>query len=481
MNSGWPTQRLSEPCRSTRPTTAASKPIPVWKQKYRPLTEPSPTRRTLSRFDAVGDERWPPRPGRWAARWCGRTRWSSRPGARRGRCRSRRCRWRPRSACRRHRRRPRRRPPGGGVLGEPGGVAPAVGLDDLVRRAPAPSVWCTTTVLRAVTDEANELTTSRSRKKRHGTVERGSPPLGAKGQIPTEWPAMNVIVCVKQIPDPAAPGALDPSTNTLKREGKLILDESDSYGVEMALQLVDAAGGGEVQPGVDGAQRRGVGPAHGAGHGCGQGRARVRSRPCQGSDALTTAKVLAKAIERVGGADLVIAATESTDGYTGTVPEQIAEVLGLPSVTFAKHVEVDGATVKVQRQTEAGYDEVTCPLPAVVSVTAGVVEPRYPSFKGIMAAKSKPVDTVTAADLGVERRRLGRRRPGDRRRRRRRGARGRRDRRGRRRGLRQDRQPSSRASRSSETRRGRQPWPSTTSGSSPRPPTARPPRAPSSC
>ena len=78
-----------------------------------------------------------------------------------------------------------------------------------------------------------------------------------------------------------------------------------------------------------------------------------------------------------------------------------AEALGLPSVTFAKKVTVDGSTLNVDRQTEAGYDEVTCPLPALVSVTAGVVEPRYPSFKGIMAAKSKPVETVTAADLGV--------------------------------------------------------------------------------
>ena len=121
----------------------------------------------------------------------------------------------------------------------------------------------------------------------------------------------------------------------------------------------------------------------------------------QGSDALTTAKVLAAAVQRLGGADLIIAATESSDGYTGTVPEQMAEVLGLPSVTFAKSVAVDGGTLKVNRQTEAGYDEITCPLPALVSVTAGVVEPRYPSFKGIMAAKNKPVETVTAADLGV--------------------------------------------------------------------------------
>jgi electron transfer flavoprotein beta subunit len=120
-----------------------------------------------------------------------------------------------------------------------------------------------------------------------------------------------------------------------------------------------------------------------------------------GSDALTTAKELAAAVQRLGGADLVLAGTESSDGYTGTVPEQIAELLQLPSVTFAKHVAVDGGTLKVDRQTEEGYDEVTCPLPAVVSVTAGVVEPRYPSFKGIMAAKSKPIDTVTAADLGV--------------------------------------------------------------------------------
>jgi electron transfer flavoprotein beta subunit len=70
-------------------------------------------------------------------------------------------------------------------------------------------------------------------------------------------------------------------------------------------------------------------------------------------------------------------------------------------VTFAKKVEISGGVLKADRQTEDGYDEVECPLPAVISVTAGVVEPRYPSFKGIMAAKSKPIDTVTAADLGV--------------------------------------------------------------------------------
>jgi electron transfer flavoprotein beta subunit len=212
---------------------------------------------------------------------------------------------------------------------------------------------------------------------------------------------MNVIVCVKQIPDPALPGELDPSSNTLKRDGKLILDESDSYGVEMALQLVDAAGGGEVSL-VSMAPNGEVSGLRTA-LAMGAAKAVLVSDPAlAGADALTTAKVLAAATKKLDGADLIIAGTESSDGYTGTVPEQMAEVLGLPSVTFAKTVAIDGGTLKVDRQTEAGYDEVSCSLPAVVSVTAGVVEPRYPSFKGIMAAKSKPVDTVTAADLGVE-------------------------------------------------------------------------------
>ncbi len=212
---------------------------------------------------------------------------------------------------------------------------------------------------------------------------------------------MNVIVCVKQIPDPALPGELDPSTNTLKRDGKLILDESDSYGVEMALQLVTAAGGGEVSlvsmaPNDETSGLR-TALAMGA------AKAVLVSDPSlSGADALTTAKVLAAASKKLGDVDLIIAGTESSDGYTGTVPEQMAEVLGLPSITFAKSIEVADGTVKVDRQTESGYDEVTCSLPAVVSVTAGVVEPRYPSFKGIMAAKSKPVETVTAGDLGIE-------------------------------------------------------------------------------
>jgi electron transfer flavoprotein beta subunit len=211
---------------------------------------------------------------------------------------------------------------------------------------------------------------------------------------------MNVVVCVKQIPDPAMPGSLDPSTHNLVREGKLIIDDSDSYGVEMGLQLADQAGGGEVTlvSMAPNAETSGLRTA------LAMGAAKailISDDALAGSDALSTAKVLARAIERVQP-DLVIAATESTDGYTGTMPVQLAELLGLPSVTFAKKVSVADGKVRVERQTETGYDEVECTLPAVVTVTAGVVEPRYPSFKGIMAAKSKPLEQLTVADLGLD-------------------------------------------------------------------------------
>ena len=209
---------------------------------------------------------------------------------------------------------------------------------------------------------------------------------------------MNVVVCVKQIPDPAAPPALDPVTHNLDRTGKLILDDSDAYGVEMGLQLASGEGDEVILVSMaPGGETSGLRTA------LAMGAARailVSDDSLAGSDALGTAKVLAAAIRRAEP-DLVLTATESTDGYTGTIPAQIAELLGLPSITFAKKIAVEGSTVRVERQTEAGYDEVESPLPAVVSVTAGVVEPRYPSFKGIMAAKSKPVDVLTVADIGL--------------------------------------------------------------------------------
>src|SRR5207237_1851806 len=167
------------------------------------------------------------------------------------------------------------------------------------------------------------------------------------------------VVCVKQIPDPAVPGSLE-ADHTLDRSGKLILDESDSYGVEMALQLVDAAGGGEVTL-VSMAPNNEVSGLRTA-LAMGAAKAILVSDPAlEGSDALSTAKVLAKSVERAGDVDLVLTATESSDGYTGTVPAQVAELLGWPAVTFAKHVEIADGKVKVQRQTEAGYDMVEAP------------------------------------------------------------------------------------------------------------------------
>ncbi|MGI9623009.1 MAG: electron transfer flavoprotein subunit beta/FixA family protein [Acidimicrobiales bacterium] len=209
---------------------------------------------------------------------------------------------------------------------------------------------------------------------------------------------MKVVVCVKQIPDPADPGEIDPESKTLKRDVKLILDESDSYGVEMALQLVDGDGEVILVSMAPNNEVNGLRTALAMGA---DSAILVSDEALAGSDALGTSKVLAAAIARAEP-DLVLTATESSDGYTGTVPEMIAELMGLPSVTFAKEIAVAAGAVAVKRQPEAGYDEVSCPLPCVVSVTAGVVEPRYPSFKGIMAAKSKPVDEVGIGDLGID-------------------------------------------------------------------------------
>lgn len=211
---------------------------------------------------------------------------------------------------------------------------------------------------------------------------------------------MIVAVCVKQVPDPAEPGRLDPETGRLVRTGKLIFDDSDTFGVELALQLVEQAGEGTVTA-ISMAPR---GEMAGLRTALAMGVDRailVSDDALAGSDGLVTARVLAAAIARTRP-DVVVAATESTDGYTGTVPASVAELLGLPSVTFARRVQVDGDGLLVERQTEAGFDEVECPLPALVTVTAGAVEPRYPSFKGIMAARSKPVEVLTVAHLGLD-------------------------------------------------------------------------------
>jgi electron transfer flavoprotein beta subunit len=210
---------------------------------------------------------------------------------------------------------------------------------------------------------------------------------------------MKVVVCVKQIPDPATPYKLEEDTHWLVRPSEQILDDTDRYGVEMGLQL------GQANEGTVTLVSMGpTGNSQGIRQALAMGADKaviVEDDGLRGSDSLTTARVLAKAIANEGF-DLVIAGTESTDGYSGVVPQMVAELLDAPALTFATSVETDGSEVTIHRQTADGYDVVTARLPAVVTVTAGVVEPRYPTFKGIMDAKKKPVETLSVADLGVE-------------------------------------------------------------------------------
>lgn len=212
---------------------------------------------------------------------------------------------------------------------------------------------------------------------------------------------VKIVVCTKQIPDPNDPPAFDPVTKRLVRSGSVVLDDSDSYSVEMALRLAEQAGG---EADVTAISIAPDGETSGLRTALAMGvqRAVVVSDPAlAGLDALGTAKVLAAVVQRLE-ADLVLAATESTDGYTGTVPAQLAELLSRPALTFANQVELVGDTLRLHRQTEAGFDELACPLPAVVTVTAGVVEVRYPTLKGIMSARSKPVEELTLAELGLD-------------------------------------------------------------------------------
>ena len=209
---------------------------------------------------------------------------------------------------------------------------------------------------------------------------------------------MRIAVCVKQIPDPATPYELDPDTHFVVRPNDQVLDDTDRYGVEVGLQLADATEGTVTLISMSPA-----GSLQGIRQALAMGAHKaviVDDDTLRGADALTTARVLAAAIDREGF-DLVIAGTESTDGYSGVVPQQVAELLGVPALTFARKVDHGDGAVTIERQTAAGYDVVRSDLPALISVTSGVVEPRYPTFKGIMQAKQKPIDTVTCGDLGV--------------------------------------------------------------------------------
>ncbi len=210
---------------------------------------------------------------------------------------------------------------------------------------------------------------------------------------------MKIAVCVKQIPDPATPYKLDSESHFVIRPDDQVLDETDRYGVEMGLQIAEATDGEVVLVSMSPA-----GSLQGIRQALAMGADKaiiIDDESLRGSGALVTARVLAAAIERES-VDLVIAGTESTDGYAGVVPQMVAELLGVPALTFARAVDHNDGSIRIERQTSAGFDVVETALPALVTVTSGAVEPRYPTFKGIMQAKKKPIDRPSCADLGVE-------------------------------------------------------------------------------
>jgi electron transfer flavoprotein beta subunit len=211
---------------------------------------------------------------------------------------------------------------------------------------------------------------------------------------------VNVAVLVKWVPEPSGTPALGPDHLLVRAGADGSLDPGDEFGLERALQLVERDGGEvtAISMGPDvatAAVQRAL--AMGAARGV-----MVTDDALRGADTLVTARVLAAAVGWVGPFDLVVAAVESTDGYTGTLPITLAELLGMASVTFATSFDVrDGSTLHAERQTAAGTEVVECTLPALITVTTSVAEPRYPSLKGVMAAKSKPLERVSLDALGL--------------------------------------------------------------------------------
>jgi len=213
---------------------------------------------------------------------------------------------------------------------------------------------------------------------------------------------MDIVVCVKYVPDAQAERTFSPTDNTTDRVGvDGLLSELDEYAVEEALKLSEAAEGEssvtvltvgpeQAEAAIRKSLQMGADKA-----------VHVKDDALHGSDAVATSLVLAKAIEKIGRPDLVLTGMASTDGIMSVVPAMLAERLGLPQVTFASELSVDGSAATIRRDGDSATQTVTATLPAVVSVTDQINEPRYPSFKGIMAAKKKPVEQWSLADLDV--------------------------------------------------------------------------------
>jgi len=216
---------------------------------------------------------------------------------------------------------------------------------------------------------------------------------------------VKIAVCVKQVPDTWAEKRLREQDATLDREAADgVMNELDEYAVEEGLRLAEAqiAGGGsaEVVIVTMGPERAAETIRKALSMGA-DGGLHIVDDALHGSDALATSAALARALEG-RGFDVILFGSESTDARMSVVPAMVAERLGIAQLTFAQQVTISGSTVQTQRVTESGYDTVEANLPAVVSVVEKINEPRYPSFKGIMAAKKKPVTTLTLADLGLD-------------------------------------------------------------------------------
>jgi electron transfer flavoprotein beta subunit len=217
---------------------------------------------------------------------------------------------------------------------------------------------------------------------------------------------MNIVVCVKQVPDTWAEKKLSSDDKTVDRASvDGVMNELDEYAVEEALKIKEAQGSGEVtvlSMGPDKAVET-IRKALSMGA---DKAVHVVDPALHGSDALATSYALAQALATIEH-DLVILGVESTDARMSVVPAMLAERLGAAQLTFARKVEVGDGTVKIERLTDSGYDVVEAPTPAVVSVVEKINEPRYPSFKGIMAAKKKPLTTMSLGDAGIEADKVG--------------------------------------------------------------------------
>ena len=210
---------------------------------------------------------------------------------------------------------------------------------------------------------------------------------------------MKIVVCAKFVPDATADRRFRPEDSTVDRAGvDGLLSELDEYAVETAL-TVKEAGDGEVTILTVGPEQAADAVKKGLQMGADAG-VHVIDDAIHGSDAVATSLILAKALARLE-ADLVVFGMGSTDGGMGVVPAMVSERLGLPGVTLGSEVTVDGQTVRIRRDGDTASDTIEGTLPLVLSVSDQANEPRYPSFKGIMAAKKKPVETWSLADLEI--------------------------------------------------------------------------------